>query len=77
MTLPGVVSWSTDVVIHMKDAYLEKLLETCVLRRPALYPRSGYVMSCGICGGQIGTGESALRGLRFPLPVLIQPPAPY
>jgi hypothetical protein len=26
------------------------------------------VRSCGICGGQSGTGEGFLRVLRFPLP---------
>jgi hypothetical protein len=31
------------------------------------------VRSCGICGGQSGTGASFLRILRFSLPVLIPP----
>jgi hypothetical protein len=34
------------------------------------------VRSCGICGGQSGTGACFLRVLRFPLPILIQPTAP-
>jgi hypothetical protein len=34
------------------------------------------VRSCGICGGQIGTGEDFLRVFRFPFPVLIPPTAP-
>jgi hypothetical protein len=34
------------------------------------------VRSCGICGGQSGTGASFLQVLRFPLPVLIPPTAP-
>jgi hypothetical protein len=33
--------------------------------------------SCGICGGQSGTGAGVLRVLRFPLPILIPPPAPH
>jgi hypothetical protein len=32
--------------------------------------------SCGICGGQSGTGEGLLRVLRFPLPIFIPPTAP-
>jgi hypothetical protein len=34
------------------------------------------VKSCGICGGQSGTGESFLRVFRFPLPIRIPPIAP-
>jgi hypothetical protein len=34
------------------------------------------VRSCGICGGQSGTGEGFLRALTFPLPILIPPTAP-
>jgi hypothetical protein len=35
------------------------------------------VRSCGICGGQSGTGASFLRVLRFPLPIIIPPTAPH
>jgi hypothetical protein len=34
------------------------------------------VSSCGICGGQIGTGAGFLRVLRFLLPIFIPPTAP-
>jgi hypothetical protein len=34
------------------------------------------VRSCGICGGQSGTGAGFLRVLRFPLSILIPPTAP-
>jgi hypothetical protein len=33
------------------------------------------VRSCGICGGQIGTGAGFLQALRSPLPILIPPTA--
>jgi hypothetical protein len=34
------------------------------------------VRSCGICGGQSGTGAGFLRVLRFPLPIFIPPIGP-
>jgi hypothetical protein len=34
------------------------------------------VRSCGICGGQSGTGAGFLRVLRFPLPIRIPAIAP-
>jgi hypothetical protein len=34
------------------------------------------VWSCGICGGQSGTGAGFLQVLRFPLPIFIPPIAP-
>jgi hypothetical protein len=39
-------------------------------------PVRSPVRSCGICGGQSGTGASFLRVLRFPLPILIPLTAP-
>jgi hypothetical protein len=35
------------------------------------------VRSCGICGGQSGAVGGFFRVLRFPLPILIPPNAPY
>jgi hypothetical protein len=36
-----------------------------------------HVRSCGICGGQTGTGAGVLRVPRFPLPILIPPTVPH
>jgi hypothetical protein len=35
-----------------------------------------HVWSCGICGGQSGTGAGFLQVLRFPLPIRILPITP-
>jgi hypothetical protein len=35
------------------------------------------VRSCGICGAQSGTGAGFLRGLWFPLSIIILPTAPH
>jgi hypothetical protein len=35
------------------------------------------VRSCGICGGQGGTGAGFLRVLWFPVSILIPPTAPH
>jgi hypothetical protein len=35
------------------------------------------VRSCGICGGQSGTGAGLLQVLRFPLSIIIPPTAPH
>jgi hypothetical protein len=47
-------------------------------RLPTAAPRiRAKVTSCGICGGQSGTGASFLRVLLFPLLILIPPTAPH
>jgi hypothetical protein len=40
-------------------------------------PFRAQIMSCGICGGQSGTGVAFLWVLRFPLPILIPPTVPH
>jgi hypothetical protein len=35
------------------------------------------IKSCGVCGGQSGTGAGFLRLLRFSLPIYIPPSAPH
>jgi hypothetical protein len=44
---------------------------------PAASLVQSEVMSCGICGGQNSAGAAFLQILRFPLPILIPPIAPY
>jgi hypothetical protein len=60
-------------------AYLGRAIAQAVSRRlPTAAARvRAQVRSCGICGGQRGTGIGFLRVLRFPLPVLIPPTAPH
>jgi hypothetical protein len=48
----------------------------CRLPTAAARVRS-QLRSCGVCGGQSGIGTGFLLVLRFPLPVIIPPNAPY
>jgi hypothetical protein len=46
------------------------------LPNAAAWVRS-QVKTCGICGGQTGTGACFLRVIRFPLPILSPLTVPY
>jgi hypothetical protein len=65
----------TNSLTHQPDRAIaqavSRRLPTSAARVPA------QVRSCGICGGQSGTGAHFLRVLRFPLPILIPPTAPH
>jgi hypothetical protein len=52
-------------------------LQYCMISQYGLYLHfsPSQVKSCGICGGQSGTGAGCLRVLLFPLPILIPPTA--
>jgi hypothetical protein len=64
--LPGFQS-QFYVAVHT----VSRRLPTAAVRVPA------QVKSCGICGGQSGTGVGFLRVLQFPLPILISSTAPH
>jgi hypothetical protein len=65
------------------DLYHHKIYHNCNGRALAqavsrrLPTAAARVRSCGISGGQSGTGADLLRVLRFPLPIRIPPTAPH
>jgi hypothetical protein len=58
-----------------KPQYSEKTCPSalCPPQTPHGARVRAQVRSCGICGGQCGTGAGFLRVLPFPLPILIPP----
>jgi hypothetical protein len=48
-------------------------LKRLVAGFPQRRPGFASEQSCGVCGGQSGTGARFLRVLRVPLPIIIPP----
>jgi hypothetical protein len=72
------VPLSIDLQTHLLT-YLGRAIAQAVSRRLPIEAARvrAQVRSCGICGRQRGSGGGFLRALRFPLPILIPPNAPY
>jgi hypothetical protein len=64
-------SLATNSVCRAMAQAVSRRLPTAAARVQA------QVRSCGIRGGQSGTGTGLVRVLRFPLPILIPPTAPH
>jgi hypothetical protein len=67
----GKMTVNNDLAGHATVQVANRRLLTA-----AVWVRS-QVRSRGFCGGQNGTGAGFLQVIRFPLPILIPPNAPY
>jgi hypothetical protein len=67
------MEWEDHIKINLMEISCGRPIAQAASRRfptAAAWVRT-QVTSCGICGGQSGTGAGFLRVLRFPLPILI------
>jgi hypothetical protein len=71
--------FSCRIHLSLRSHCLGRAIAQTVIRRlPTAAARvRGQIISCGIFGGQSGTGAGFLRVLRFLLPILIPPTAPH
>jgi hypothetical protein len=68
----NVFARSYAVIVGLNPTQGRAVAQAVSRRLPTATARvRAQVRSCGICGGQSGTGAGFLRILRFPLPILI------
>jgi hypothetical protein len=68
----------SSIKIESNLHYGRAIVQAVSRRLPTAAARvRAHVRSCGISGGQGGTGAGFLRVLRFPLAILIPPTTPH
>jgi hypothetical protein len=60
-----------NLLTDLRFSWLCRKLKRVVAGFPPRRPVFVSEQACGICSGQSGTGAGFLRGLRFPLPIII------